>query len=218
MAANSRRIVELRRRVQADPASVAFAALAEECRRAGAVHEAISVCRAGLGYHPGDLSARVTLGRALIEVGRLDEAEAELSKVVRSVPTDSLAVRGLADVHLAQALAHYKQAAHLARHDQILKHFLDRLAQLVASAPTRSSRAPVAEDILDFDSLLTRPVTIAPMDDWGQAPKNTIFQSPDRDGFARVDPPATPGPVGLLAELESWIASIVTDRRASGIA
>ena len=59
------RIEDLRRRVQKDPASIAFAQLAEEYRRAGQYQEAVEVCRAGLAIHPGYLSARVTLGRAL---------------------------------------------------------------------------------------------------------------------------------------------------------
>jgi hypothetical protein len=41
-----------------DPASIAFAQLAEECRRAGHNQEAVDVCRAGLELHPGYLSAQ----------------------------------------------------------------------------------------------------------------------------------------------------------------
>ncbi|MGH9349389.1 MAG: tetratricopeptide repeat protein, partial [Vicinamibacterales bacterium] len=62
------RIEELRGRVQKDPASIAFAQLAEEYRRAGDFEEAARVCRAGLERHPSYLSARVTLGRTLIEL------------------------------------------------------------------------------------------------------------------------------------------------------
>ena len=69
-------------RVQKDPASIAFAQLAEELRRIGAFEESIETCRAGLAVHPGYLSARVTLGRALIEVNALDEAHAELQTVL----------------------------------------------------------------------------------------------------------------------------------------
>ena len=72
--ADHQRIEDLRRRVQKDPASIAFAQLAEECRRAGRYEEAVEVCRAGLAVHPGYLSARVTLGRALIELDQPDEA------------------------------------------------------------------------------------------------------------------------------------------------
>ena len=81
--AESSRIDELRRRVQTDPASIAFAALAEEYRRAGLPDEAIATCVAGLKRHPAYVSARVTLGRALLETGRLDEARIELEAVLR---------------------------------------------------------------------------------------------------------------------------------------
>jgi len=56
--ADSQRIEDLRRRVQKDPASIAFAQLAEECRRAGQHQESVDVCRAGLAIHPAYLSAR----------------------------------------------------------------------------------------------------------------------------------------------------------------
>ena len=63
--AENPRIEELRRRVQMDPASIAFAALAEEYRRQGRHEEAIQTCRGGLQRHPSYLSARVTLGRPM---------------------------------------------------------------------------------------------------------------------------------------------------------
>jgi hypothetical protein len=93
------RIEELRRRVQADPASIAFAALAEEYRRTGRFDDAIETCRTGLQRHPAYLSARVTLGRALIEIGEYDGAREELETVLRSAPENLAAIRGLAQIH-----------------------------------------------------------------------------------------------------------------------
>src|SRR5262252_3074916 len=90
--ADSQRIDDLRRRVQKDPASIAFAQLAEECRRAGQAEEAVDVCRAGLAIHPGYLSARVTLGRALIELNALDDALDELTTVLRGAPENLAAI------------------------------------------------------------------------------------------------------------------------------
>jgi tetratricopeptide (TPR) repeat protein len=94
--ADNPRIEELRRRVQADPASIAFAALAEEFRRTGRYDDAIATCRTGLVRHPAYLSARVTLGRALIETGEYDAARHELETVLRSAPENIAATRGLA--------------------------------------------------------------------------------------------------------------------------
>jgi tetratricopeptide (TPR) repeat protein len=96
------RIEELRRRVQADPASIAFAALAEEFRRVGRYEEAIEACRTGLQRHPAYLSARVTLGRALIETGDFDGAREELQTVLRSAPENLAAIRGLAQINERQ--------------------------------------------------------------------------------------------------------------------
>lgn len=93
------RLDELKRRVQRDPASISFAALAEEYRRLGMFHEAIETCRAGLLRHPSYTSARVTLGRALVEVGGFDEASAELEQVLQSAPENLAAIRALADIH-----------------------------------------------------------------------------------------------------------------------
>jgi hypothetical protein len=93
------RLEELRRRVQADPASIAFAALAEEYRRIGHYEEAIETCRVGLQRHPAYLSARVTLGRALIELGQYEPAREELETVLRSAPENLAAIRGLAQIH-----------------------------------------------------------------------------------------------------------------------
>jgi tetratricopeptide (TPR) repeat protein len=97
--ADSPRFEELKRRVQSDPASIAFAALAEEYRRAGRFDEAIDTCTTGLVRHPSYLSAHVTLGRALIDVGRLEEAREELQHVLRLAPENLAAIRGLAEIH-----------------------------------------------------------------------------------------------------------------------
>jgi tetratricopeptide (TPR) repeat protein len=92
-------IQELERRVEKDPASIAFAQLADEYRRAGMYEEAVRVARAGLARHPGYLSARVTLGRALVELDELDAAKIELDAVLRSAPENLAAIRALADIH-----------------------------------------------------------------------------------------------------------------------
>jgi tetratricopeptide (TPR) repeat protein len=97
--AHSARIEELRRRVQLDPASIAFAALAEEYRRAGQFAEAIATCEAGLQRHPAYISARVTLGRSLLELGRFEEARHQLEHVVRAAPENLAAIRALAEIH-----------------------------------------------------------------------------------------------------------------------
>ena len=102
--------------------------------------EAVDVCRAGLEVHPSYLSARVTLGRALIELQQLDEAQQELEHVLQSAPENLAAIRGLADVYhrqgaLAEALAQYRAALAIARHDPDLEQTVADLARQVEPKP-----------------------------------------------------------------------------------
>ncbi len=94
---------ELERRMRADPSSVAFANLAEQYRRAGRFEDAIITCRSGLTHHPGYVSARVTLGRALVAIGDLQSAEVELNDVQADAPDNLAAREGLAELQAAQA-------------------------------------------------------------------------------------------------------------------
>jgi tetratricopeptide (TPR) repeat protein len=157
--ADNQRIEELRRRVQKDPASIAFAQLAEECRRAGQLEESIEICRAGLNIHPGYLSARVTLGRALVELNQLDEGLAELRHVLASAPENLAALRGVAEIHhrrgeLADALTHYRAALALARNDPDLEQTVEDLARQVEPA-----RPAVAADGLSLEQM-TRELSV----------------------------------------------------------
>jgi len=93
-----------------DPASIAFAALAEAYRRAGRFEDAIATCVTGLKRHPSYLSARVTLGRALMDAGRHEEARVELELVRRAAPENLAAIRGLAEIHRLQDEAVHHQA------------------------------------------------------------------------------------------------------------
>jgi len=145
VAAETPRILELRRRVQSDPSSIAFAQLAEEYRRAGNYDEAITCCRTGLTRHPGYLSARVTLGRALMETGVLDEAAREFELVLRSAPENLAAIRGTAEIHqrrgaLEQALDYYRRALALARHDPELEEMVNQIVRELGTV-TPSPRA-----------------------------------------------------------------------------
>ena len=110
--ANTERIDELTRRVQMDPASIAFAALAEEYRRDGRFEEAIATCATGLRRHPSYLSAHVTLGRAWASLGRIDEARAEFEHVLRLAPENLAAIRALAEIHNATETAAEPRLVH----------------------------------------------------------------------------------------------------------
>ena len=154
--AENPRIEELRRRVQSDPASIAFAALAEEFRRMGRHEEAIETCRAGLQRHPAYLSARVTLGRALIETGEYEAARAELETVLRAAPENLAAIRGLAQIH-----ERLGQSTEMDPHFAAMMNAEVERAALAAAAPPPSPPAPPAPEPIAVAALVTEPVAIA---------------------------------------------------------
>lgn len=142
------RIEELRRRVEADPASIAFAALAEEYRRLGRYDEAIGTCLAGLQRHPAYLSARVTLGRALMETGDLDSAREQFEIVLRAAPENIAATRGLAQIH--ERLGHAAEMdPHLA---QLMREHTESVARpeppqvAITAAPIAAPQADTAPE------------------------------------------------------------------------
>jgi tetratricopeptide (TPR) repeat protein len=194
--ADHSRIDDLKRRVQKDPASIAFAQLAEEHRRAGQYEEAVQVATAGLAHHPAYLSARVTLGRALLELGRLDEAAAEFEYVVRSAPDNLTAVRQLADIHQRR-----RQSSNESKSRQ-------------PDAPVPVSRLdtpPVIETTSGATQLVTGTPAMA-------APSLSITPAAPRppEPVSNVvePPPAPPLPAApsreelVIAELEAWLAVI----------
>ncbi len=203
------RIEDLRRRLQKDPASIAFAQLAEELRRAGRFKDAIDACRTGLAHHPGYLSARVTLGRALLESGELDAAYVELADVLRVAPENLAAIRGLAEVHrrrgeLPEALEQYRAAFELARNDPGIDQIVREIRKEIE--PTLAAPA------VSFPSGATLgPVSVAP---------------PPGPGSAAAPPPASPMTSDASAAIESrraerivqhlerWLEALLADRRS----
>jgi predicted Zn-dependent protease len=145
------RLESLRRRVQQDPSSIAFAQLAEEYRRAGQLQDAVNTSRAGLEIHPAYHSARVTLGRALLELNQFEDAQRELERVLKSAPENLAAIKGLAEAHhwqgaLVKALAQYRAALAITRHDPDLEQTISQLARKVElETPAESVSAQVVQ-------------------------------------------------------------------------
>ncbi|MCR4375160.1 MAG: tetratricopeptide repeat protein [Acidobacteria bacterium] len=72
---------------------------AESFRRAGNPAAAVDMCRDALIRFPGHLSARVTLGWALLDLGKLSDAQQEFEAVRGQAPDNLAAIRGLAKLH-----------------------------------------------------------------------------------------------------------------------
>lgn len=157
MAGNPR-IDDLRKRLERDPQSRLFAQLAEELRKEGDLADAIDVARAGLARHPNYPSARMTLGRALLDTGDTHGAQRELEAAVQGAPDNILAARLLAECleaegHLDEALARYRTTLTLSAGDKQIAARVEALEQRIrsraagaAAAPVGSSRAATALD------------------------------------------------------------------------
>ena len=185
--------------METDPASVAFAALAEEYRRAGRFQEAVDVARTGLVQHPVYLSARVTLGRALVELGALDEARQEFELVLRTAPENLAAIRGLAEIHhrggqTSEGAEHYQAA-------------LDEAAQGLSSGSHPASESSTAGSGAGAGSR--------------SAPAGPPQIVPAPAAPAAAPAPAAPvsaAPDPALAGLERFLEAIVAARAAEGSA
>jgi tetratricopeptide (TPR) repeat protein len=96
------RIQDLKRRIDQDPGSRLFVALAEEYRKSGRFGEALSTLQRGMLSHPSYLSAHVALGRAYLEAGQVTEAIATFSKVLVTDPGNLVSAKALADVYMSR--------------------------------------------------------------------------------------------------------------------
>ena len=115
----------------------------------GQLQEAVDICRAGLAIHPGYLSARVTLGRALLELQQLDDAQqrarARAAERAGEPRRDSRPRRNPPSARRARRSARqYRAALALARNDPDLEQTVNDLAcQLEPSDRRRCDRRPV---------------------------------------------------------------------------
>jgi len=133
------RIRDLKRRLELEPASRLFVALAEEYRKNGQLPDALSTLQKGLLAHPSYLSAHVALGRAYLESGQITEAIATFSKVLANDPGNLVSARSLADIFLSrgesvEAIKKYKLYRALSG-DRTVDETIERLELELAPPP-----------------------------------------------------------------------------------
>jgi tetratricopeptide (TPR) repeat protein len=138
-------------RLAKDPASLAFAPLADLYRKAGRAREAVTLCRDGLGRFPGYGTARLILAKALADDGDAPGALAEVQVILDASPADVPAHRLAADLHrragrLAEAVPHLRQVTALDPADRESRMMLDVLCG--AGVPSEGSplRALLADN------------------------------------------------------------------------
>lgn len=109
-------IKELSKKLEQNPDSMVFVQLADAFRRSGDLEKCVEICVQGLERHPTYTTARTILGRAYLDLGRLDEAAAEFKKIEVSDPENIVAQRMLGQIFMQKGL--YGEA--IVRHQKVL--------------------------------------------------------------------------------------------------
>ncbi len=92
---------ELFERFRQAPKSTAFAPLADACRKAGMIEEALEICRKGLAANPRYASGHVVHGKCLYDAGEPERAESAFERVLE-VDADNLVALRFLGVILAE--------------------------------------------------------------------------------------------------------------------
>lgn len=202
------RIDELRRRLEREPGSRLFAQLAEEHRKAGNQAEAIRIARAGLVHHPSYPSARLTLGRALLDSGDAQGARTELEAALRDAPDNILASRFLglaleAVGDLGPALLQLQKTLKMAPGDRQLESQIVALQTRLRGAPTPAPAPPVARPGEGGHTApLPRTAAATPSEDGGAEPLAPTIRihmpgdQPARAQWSAAPPPLPTGASG----------------------
>jgi len=90
---------DLFERYKAAPKSQLFAPLADACRKAGMLEEALEICARGVGEHPRYASGYVVQGKCLYDARRTADAQAAFDRVLALDPKNLVALKYLGILH-----------------------------------------------------------------------------------------------------------------------
>jgi len=143
-------------RLARDPASLAFAQLADLYRKAGRTRDAVALCRNGLTRYPHYTTARLILAKALVADGQLAPAQVELEAILEVNPKDVQSHRLVAEVqrrlgHIDEAVRHLEAAIALDPSDRESQGLL---ALLRGSEPAAGGATGLAR-VLSDDTFAT---------------------------------------------------------------
>src|SRR3989442_1173726 len=138
-------------RLARDPASLAFAQLADLYRKAGRTRQAVAVCRNGLLRYPHYTTARLILVKALAAEGQLEPALAEIGAILEVNPNDLQGHRLAAEIHrrlghIDRAVTHLEAAVRLDPGDRESRSLLGLLHATTPSAGEASGLQRVLAD------------------------------------------------------------------------
>jgi tetratricopeptide (TPR) repeat protein len=138
-------------RLARDPASLAFAQLADLYRKAGRTRDAVALCRNGLARYPHYTTARLILTKALVADGQLAPAQVELETILEASPKDVQCHRLAAEIqrrlgHIDDAVRHLDVAVALDPSDRESQGLLSLLRAAGPSSGDATGLARVLSD------------------------------------------------------------------------
>ena len=143
-------------RLARDPASLAFAQLADLYRKAGRTRDAVALCRNGLARYPHYTTARLILAKALVADGQLAPAQVELEAILEVSPEDAQSHRLAAEIqrrlgHIDEAVRHLEAAVALDPTDRESQGLLS----LLRAAESPDGEATGLARVLSDDTFAT---------------------------------------------------------------
>ena len=144
MMTEQENIDRFKRMLEEDPASKAFAPLAESYRKLGSLEKALQIALDGVSVHPHFNSGKVALAKVLIDLKKLPSAEQILKEVCNEDFDNLLAHRLLGEVYIHSgkldlALESFKAA--------LLANPMDKISQAMVNKLESVSAKDFSNDI-----------------------------------------------------------------------
>jgi tetratricopeptide (TPR) repeat protein len=152
---HNRELDDLFERYRAAPGSHVFAPLADACRKAGMLEEALEICARGVGLHPRYASGYVVQGKCLYDAGRTADARAAFERVLAFDPKNLVALKYLGILHAesgdsARASEYFEHILALDPDDREIRSRIEDVEIANLHAPNASVRAET-ESLSDID-------------------------------------------------------------------
>lgn len=137
---------DLFERYRAAPRSHVFAPVADACRKAGMLEEALEICARGVGEHPRYASGYVVQGKCLYDAGRSNDAQAAFDRVLVLDPNNLVALKYLGILHAergdnASAREYFEHILALDPDDREIRSRIEDVVVARERAPRASVRA-----------------------------------------------------------------------------